>query len=59
MKLLETGLLISAGGIMMFEAACIGVPTIVVRGAPFEEETAQGLMDLGIVVNIGYGGHFD
>ncbi len=50
-----TDLFIGAGGITMFEAACLGIPSIIVCGAPFEEETAQRLMDLGIVVNLGYG----
>lgn len=44
---------ISGGGNTMFELAAIGVPTVVVCGEPFEEETADRMM--GVVINLGFG----
>jgi len=49
-------MVICSGGNTMFEAACLGRPAVVVCSTPFEVETAQRLMDAGIVVNLGFGG---
>jgi spore coat polysaccharide biosynthesis protein SpsF len=46
---------ITAGGISLFELACLGVPAIVMCGERFEEETAQRFQDEGFGVNLGFG----
>jgi spore coat polysaccharide biosynthesis predicted glycosyltransferase SpsG len=47
---------ISAGGISMFELACVGTPSIIVCAEHFEEETASRLDRAGVVRNLGFGG---
>ena len=49
-------LAITAGGLTCFEAACVGVPALVIAGEPFELETASRLAHAGAVVNLGFGG---
>ena len=39
----------------MFELACLGVPTIVVCGEPFEVGTANRLEKEGFGINLGFG----
>ena len=48
-------LAVTAGGLGMFELACIGTPSVVVCGERFEEETASRLEQSGVVVNLGFG----
>ena len=48
-------LAVTAGGLAMFELASVGTPSIVVCGERFEEETASGLEQSGVVVNLGFG----
>ena len=52
----EADLAISAGGITLFELACIGIPALAVCGERFELETASRLEALGTVINLGFGG---
>ena len=46
---------ITAGGISLFELACLSVPAIVICGERFEEETAQRFQDEGFGINLGFG----
>ena len=46
---------ITAGGISLFELACLGVPAIVICGERFEEETAQRLQEEGFGIILGFG----
>lgn len=55
----EADLAVSAGGMTMFELCCTGVPTVVVCGEPFEEESAELLAGRGAVVNLGFGSRLD
>jgi spore coat polysaccharide biosynthesis predicted glycosyltransferase SpsG len=48
-------LAITAGGISMFELACVGTPAIVVCAERWEVETADRLQSFGIVRNLGFG----
>ncbi len=43
----------------MFEMACVGTPSLVVCGEPFEVETATRLEKAGAVMNLGFGGELD
>ena len=52
-------LAITAGGISMFELACVGAPSIVVCAERFEAPTAQRLDDAGAALNLGFGGDLD
>lgn len=52
-------LAISAGGITMFELACVGTPVVVVCAEPFEADTAARLEQAEVVVNLGFGGSLD
>lgn len=52
----EAKLAVTAGGLMMFELAYLGVPCVVVANEPFEAATADGLAAKGAVVSLGYGG---
>ena len=53
--LAASDMVICSGGNTMFEAACLGRPTVVVCSMPFEVETADRLMEAGIVANLGLG----
>ena len=53
--MLEMDLAITAGGITMFELACLGVPSIVVCGERFEVATAERLESYGVVLNLVFG----
>jgi len=55
----KADLAITAGGLTMFELACVGTPSLVICGEPFEVETAQRLENAGVVVNLGFGGNLD
>ncbi len=55
----EADLAISAGGITLFELACVGTPAIAICGEPFEVETALRLEGMGTVVNLGFGGNLN
>lgn len=57
--MLEADLAISAGGITLFELACLGIPTIVVCGETFEEVTANRLQSEGFGINMGFGKQLD
>ena len=52
-------LAITAGGLTMFELACVGTPSLVVCAEPFEVETADRLEEAGAVLNLGFGGSLD
>lgn len=52
-------LAITAGGLTMFELACVGTPSLVVCGERFEVPTATRLERSGTVVNLGFGGELD
>lgn len=52
-------LAITAGGLTMFELACVGTPSLVVCAEPFEVETAARLEKAGAVLNLGFGGSLD
>lgn len=52
-------LAITAGGLSMFELACVGTPSLVICAEPFEVETAARLEKAGGVVNLGFGGTLD
>jgi len=49
-------LAITAGGLTMFELACVGTPSVVVCGERFEVETAQRLERAGVGRCLGFGG---
>ena len=51
----DADLAITGGGNTMFEIACLGVPAIVVCGDTFEEETANRMEKLGVMINLGFG----
>lgn len=53
--MLESDLAISAGGNTLFELACLGVPTIVVCGEPFEVGTADRIEKKDFGINLGFG----
>ncbi len=53
--MMEADLAISAAGVMLFELACLGTPTVVVCAEPFEVETANRLQESGFAVNLGFG----
>jgi spore coat polysaccharide biosynthesis predicted glycosyltransferase SpsG len=53
--MLMADVVITAGGIALFELACLGVPAIVICGERFEEETAQRFQDEGFGINLGFG----
>lgn len=48
-------LAITAGGITLLELACLGVPSIVICGEEFENETASILQKNGFGINLGFG----
>ena len=52
-------LAITAGGLTMFELACVGTPSLVICGEPFEVETATRHEQAGAVVSLGFGGDLD
>lgn len=52
-------LAITAGGLTMFELACVGTPSLVVCAEPFEVATAARLQKQGIVRNLGFGKSID
>ncbi len=52
-------LAITAGGLSVFELCCVGTPSLVVCGEPFEVETAARVDAAGAVVNLGFGGDLD
>ena len=52
----DADLAITAGGLTMFELACIGIPSMVICGEPLEVETAARLDKAGVVANFGFGG---
>jgi spore coat polysaccharide biosynthesis predicted glycosyltransferase SpsG len=47
---------VTAGGNTLFELACVGVPSIVICGEEFEEETAEAMEKYGFTENLGFGG---
>ena len=51
----KTDLAISAGGITLLELCRMGIPTIVVCGETFENETATILQKQGFGINLGFG----
>ena len=52
-------LAITAGGVTMFELACVGTPALVVCGERFEAETACRMETAGSVKYLGFGGDID
>ncbi len=57
--MLNADLGITAGGLTMFEMACVGTPSIVICGEQFEVETAGRFDKAGVAVNLGFGGTID
>lgn len=57
--MLKADLAVTAGGLTMFELACVGTPAVVVCAEPFEDETAARVAAAGAVVNLGFGGDLD
>jgi spore coat polysaccharide biosynthesis predicted glycosyltransferase SpsG len=55
----EADVAITAGGMTMFELACVGTPSVVICGEPFEVETARRFERAGIVKQLGFGGEVD
>ncbi|UCD54947.1 MAG: hypothetical protein JSV93_05375 [Candidatus Omnitrophota bacterium] len=53
--MLQADMAISGGGNILFELACLGVPTIVICGERFEEKTAKRLQGEGFGINLGFG----
>ncbi|TSA00412.1 MAG: hypothetical protein D4R81_07775 [Nitrospiraceae bacterium] len=53
--MIDADLAVTAGGLTMFELACVGTPSVVVCGERFEVETAARLEQAGAVVNLGFG----
>lgn len=49
-------LAITAGGLTLFELACIGTPSLTICGERFELETARRLEQAGITRCLGFGG---
>lgn len=47
---------ITGGGVTLLELCSLGVPSLIVCGAPFENETASILQRKGFGINLGYGG---
>jgi UDP-2,4-diacetamido-2,4,6-trideoxy-beta-L-altropyranose hydrolase len=54
--MLDADMAITAGGLTMFEACCVGTPLIVVCGERFEVATADEMASGGAAVNLGFGG---
>jgi spore coat polysaccharide biosynthesis predicted glycosyltransferase SpsG len=52
-------LAITAGGLSLFELACVGTPSVVVCAERFEVETADRLQEAGVTVNLGFGEDLD
>jgi spore coat polysaccharide biosynthesis predicted glycosyltransferase SpsG len=52
-------LAVTAGGLTMFELACVGTPSLVVCGERFEVPTAARIERVGAVINLGFGGELD
>lgn len=46
---------ITGGGVTLLELCRLGIPSLIVCGAPFENETASMLQRKGFGVNLGYG----
>ena len=57
--MLAADLAITAGGMTLFELCCLGIPSVVVCGEPFEVATAARLEEAGAAVNLGFGGEMD
>jgi len=47
-------LVISGGGMTLLELTSLGIPSIIICGAKFENETAESLSKKGFGINIGY-----
>jgi len=46
---------ITGGGITLLELCCVGIPSLIVCGAQFENETANLLQKKGFGINLGFG----
>jgi spore coat polysaccharide biosynthesis protein SpsF len=46
---------ITAGGMTLLELAYLGIPSIIVCGEKFEEETASKISTMGFGINLGFG----
>lgn len=57
--MLKVDIAITAGGLTMFELACVGTPAVVVCGEPFETETADRIANNDAAINLGFGGDLD
>jgi len=55
-RILRADLAVCAGGLTLFEMACLGTPAVVICGEPFEEQTAAALAARGFGIDLGYGG---
>lgn len=54
--MVQADMAVTAGGLTMFELACVGTPAVVVCGERFEVGTAARLAQEGAVMNLGFGG---
>lgn len=54
--IMDSDLVVSAGGNTLLELACLGTPAVVVCAERFENETADRLQREGFGVNLGFGG---
>jgi spore coat polysaccharide biosynthesis predicted glycosyltransferase SpsG len=57
--MLRADLAVTAGGITLFELACLGTPAIVVCGERFEMETAERMHEAGAALHAGFGGDLE
>lgn len=54
--MLGADLAVTAGGLTMYELACVGTPSIIVCAEPFEVGSAARMQKAGAVLNLGFGG---
>lgn len=52
----ETDVAITAGGTTLYQLAAAGIPSMVICGEYFENETANRFHKKGITINLGFGG---
>lgn len=58
-RMLKADLAITAGGLTMFELACVGTPSVTVCAERFESETVARMAVAGTTINLGFGGDLD
>ena len=55
----DADLAITAGGLTMFELACVGTPSLVIGGECWDEQTAAPLNSAGALKYLGFGGDIE